>query len=142
MTPAQIITVQTTFGTILPFADEMATTFYQRLFSLDPSLRAMFENDLDSQRRKLISSLVLVIKNLQHPELFLDKVQNLGRAHVGYGVQAHHYELVGEALLFAIAQRLGEAFTPEVKAAWAAAYTLLATVMQMAANELQPLGAI
>ena len=37
------------FGTILPFANEMATTFYQHLFTLDPSLRAMFENDLDSQ---------------------------------------------------------------------------------------------
>ena len=135
MTPEQIIIVQATFGTVLPFADETAESFYGRLFELDPSLRAMFNNDLESQRRKLISSLVLVIKNLQRPEVFLHKIQNLGRAHVGYGVRSHHYDLVGEALLYAIAQRLGEDFTFEVKAAWVEAYNLLANAMQTAVNE-------
>lgn len=135
MTPEQIIIVQATFGSVLPFADETAESFYHRLFELDPSLRAMFKHDLESQRRKLISSLVLVIKNLQRPEVFLHKVQNLGRAHVDYGVQPHHYDLVGEALVYAIAQRLGEDFTFEVKAAWVAAYSLLAKAMQTAVNE-------
>lgn len=138
MIPQQIILVQTTFGSVLPFADETADCFYRHLFQLEPSLRPMFKSDMDSQRRKLISSLVLVIKNLQYPEVFLHKVQNLARAHVGYGVQPHHYDLVGAALLYAIEQRLGEAFTAEVMAAWLAAYTLLADVMKTAAYELQP----
>lgn len=135
MTPEQIIIVQATFGTVLPFADETAETFYNRLFDLDPSLRAMFKHDLESQRRKLISSLVLVIKNLQRPEVFLHKIQNLGRAHASYGVQPYHYDLVGESLLYAIAQRLGEDFTLEVKAAWVEAYALLANAMQTAIDE-------
>jgi hemoglobin-like flavoprotein len=132
MTPEQIIIVQTTFGTVLPFADNMAETFYQRLFQLDPTLRPMFKSDMEAQKRKLVSSLVLVIKNLQRPGLFLYKVQNLGRAHVDYGVKPHHYELVGEALLYALAEQMGEDFTSEVKAAWVAAYDLLANAMQTA----------
>jgi hemoglobin-like flavoprotein len=136
MTPEQIILVQTTFGTVLPFADETAEVFYAHLFALDPSLRAMFKHTIESQRRKLIISLVLVVKNLQRPEVFLHKVQNLGRAHMAYGVQPHHYDLVGQALLYAIAQRLREDFTPEVEAAWLAAYTLLATAMQTTAANL------
>jgi nitric oxide dioxygenase len=142
MTPEQIIIVQTTFGTVLPFADETADAFYHRLFQLDISLRPMFKHDIDLQRRKLISSLVLVIKNLQRPEVFLHKVQNLGRAHVGYGVQSHHYDLVGEALLYAIEQRLGRDFTPEVKAAWSEAYNLVANTMQTAAATPEPVEAI
>jgi hemoglobin-like flavoprotein len=136
MTPEQIILVQTTFGTVLPFADETAEVFYAHLFALDPSLQAMFKHTIESQRRKLIISLVLVVKNLQRPEVFLHKVQNLGRAHMAYGVQPHHYDLVGQALLYAIAQRLREDFTPEVEAAWLAAYTLLATAMQTTAANL------
>ena len=135
MTPEQIIIVQTTFSYVLPFADETADSFYHHLFHLEPSLRPMFKRDMDSQRRKLISSLVLVIKNLQRPEVFLLKVQNLGRTHVDYGVQSHHYDLVGKALLYAIEQRLGADFTAEVEAAWVAAYTLLANVMKTAAYE-------
>lgn len=138
MTPEQIILVQTTFGTVLPFADETAEAFYAHLFALDPSLRAMFKHTIESQRRKLIISLVLVVKNLQRPEVFLHKVQNLGRAHMAYGVQPHHYDLVGQALLYAIAQRLGEDFTLEVEAAWKAAYTLLAMAMQTAVADPPP----
>ena len=138
MTPDQIMLVQISFGAVLPFADETAEAFYQRLFELDPSLRPMFKNNIELQKRKLISSLVLIIKNLQRPDVFLHKVQNLGRTHVGYGVQPHHYELVGTALLYALEQRIGPDFTPEVKAAWVSAYTLLADVMQTAALEKQP----
>jgi hypothetical protein len=41
---------------------------------------------------------------------------------------------VGAALLWTLEQGLGEAFTPEAREAWAAAYGLLATTMQDAAR--------
>jgi hemoglobin-like flavoprotein len=53
--------------------------------------------------------------------------------HVGYGVTDAHYGSVGAALLWTLGQGLGEAFTDEVRDAWAAAYTLLAGVMQTGA---------
>jgi hemoglobin-like flavoprotein len=39
---------------------------------------------------------------------------------------------VGAALLWTLAQGLGEGFTAETEAAWVAAYTLLAETMQAA----------
>lgn len=57
-------------------------------------------------------------------------VQQLGRNHVGYGVVPEHYDTVGAALVWTLEQGLGEAFTPEVKEAWIAVYTLLASVMK------------
>jgi hemoglobin-like flavoprotein len=41
---------------------------------------------------------------------------------------------VGEALLWTLGKSLGEGFTPEVRAAWTAAYTLLSGVMIEAAK--------
>ncbi len=41
-----------------------------------------------------------------------------------------HYDSVGAALLWTLEQGLGDAWTAEVKAAWAAAYALLAGVMR------------
>ena len=46
-----------------------------------------------------------------------------------------HYTPVGAALLWTLQQGLGEAFTPEVKDAWATAYIILSTTMIDAANE-------
>jgi len=43
--------------------------------------------------------------------------------------------LVGSALLWTLEKALGEAFTSEVKDAWASAYILLWTTMTDAANE-------
>jgi hemoglobin-like flavoprotein len=58
----------------------------------------------------------------------------LGERHVQYGVQPHHYDIVGAALLWTLAQGLGKHFTSEVEEAWTAAYTLLANTMQEAAE--------
>jgi len=60
-------------------------------------------------------------------------VQDLGRRHATYGVQPAHYDTVASALLWALRQGLGDAFTQPVEAAWREAYTILATVMKDAA---------
>jgi hemoglobin-like flavoprotein len=65
-------------------------------------------------------------------------IQDLGRRHVGYGVTAEHYELVGEALLWTLEQGLGDDFTPSVKAAWQEAYVTLSGAMKSAAVVGEP----
>ena len=66
-------------------------------------------------------------------ETILPAVKDLGRRHVGYGVEPAHYETVGTALIATLEKGLGSGFTPEVRAAWIEAYTALAAVMQDAA---------
>ena len=134
MTPQQIQAVQTSFGKLEPVINQAAMLFYDRLFQLDPSLWDMFHSTRTEQARKLAHVLTVVVKSLNRPEQILGTVQELGRRHVGYGVRDEHYDNVGEALLWTLEVGLGEAFTPEVSDAWAAAYTMLATVMQEAAH--------
>ena len=61
--------------------------------------------------------------------------EDLGRRHVGYNVKDEHYDIVGGALLWTLEKGLGDAFTPDVKGAWASAYGLLAGIMKGAAHE-------
>jgi hemoglobin-like flavoprotein len=132
MNEQQIETVQESFDHVRPIADIAAGLFYERLFSLDPALRPMFKGDLDEQKRKLMTALAFAVGGLNQPERMLPAVRQLGQRHMGYGVQPGHYETVGAALLWTLAQGLGEQFTPEVEAAWTAAYQLLASTMQEA----------
>lgn len=133
MNSQQIEIVQRTFAMAAPMADEVADRFYCRLFELDPMLRPMFRGDIKQQGQKLMTMLALAVRGLSQPETIVDAVQRLGQRHAGYGVQAQHYATVGEALLSTLAEVFGPAFTDEVRAAWTAAYSLLATIMQEAA---------
>ena len=133
----QIQLVQSSFARVEPIADTAAALFYTRLFELDPSLRLMFRGNMIDQGHKLMTALKVVVNGLTRLEALVPAVQALGRRHAGYGVTDQHYETVAEALLWTLHQGLGESFTPDVAAAWSAAYGILADVMKAAAAEAE-----
>ena len=141
MTPRQIQLVRSSFETVAPIADVAATIFYRRLFDLDPALRALFPSDLTAQKRNLMQTLTVVVKNLDRLEGILPAVEALGQRHATYRVRRDDYETVGAALLDTLEEGLGEAFTQEVRTAWAAAYGLLAGVMIAAGDAVASDGA-
>lgn len=128
--------VQQTWKQVDPIREQAAALFYGRLFELDPSLRPLFKGDMAEQGRKLMNMLATAAMGLDRLDSIVGEVQALGRRHVAYGVQDAHYDTVGAALLWTLEQGLGEAFTPQVKAAWAEAYTLLADTMKQAAADV------
>jgi hemoglobin-like flavoprotein len=135
MTPKQIDLVQQTFADIKPIAPAAAELFYSRLFMLDPSLRRMFKGDMAKQGQMLMSVIGTSVNGLRNLEALSPVVRHLGSRHVGYGVKDEHYATVGSALLWTLQIGLKEKFTPEVREAWAAAYTLLSDVMKLGAME-------
>jgi hemoglobin-like flavoprotein len=135
MTPEQKRLVQESFAKVLPIKQLAATVFYEQLFTLDPSLRPMFRGDMMRQRAMLMAVLSTAVNGLDKLHEIVPMVEALGRRHVAYGVRESHYATVGAALLWTLEQGLGEAFTPEVRDAWAACYGLLAGVMQAAARQ-------
>ena len=131
----QVELVQRSWRSVQLVGDTAAEMFYGRLFSLDPSVRALFKGDLRDQGRNLTAMISVAVHQLGRPEKILFAVRQLGSRHAAYGVREHHYESVGAALLWTLAQALGEAFTPEVEAAWRGAYALLSGTMQEGACE-------
>ena len=135
MTKRQIELVQSSFQLVQPILEPAAMMFYDRLFELDPSLRALFRTPRDEQARKLAQTLAVVVAAIDRPDSIRGAVEALGRRHVGYHVRDEHYTTVGAALLWTLEQGLGEAFTPEIRDAWGAVYGWLAYRMQSAAAQ-------
>src|SRR6185436_3824169 len=100
MTATHVALVQASFEQVRPILESAALMFYERLFELDPSLRALFRQSREAQAQKLAQALTVVVKGLEHPAQLRGAVEALGRRHAGYGVRDEHYTTVGEALLW------------------------------------------
>ena len=136
MTPEQILLVQTSWPAVAAAADELTARFYDRLFEIDHGAARLFTGvDMAAQRKKLAQTLAVVVNGLRDIDRLIPAVSALGRRHAGYGVADRHFDSVGQALLDACTDTLGDAFTPELRAAWADAYGLLASVMKRAMSE-------
>ena len=134
MNPTDIDLIRTSWSGVEPIADTAAGLFYGRLFELDPAIERLFRRtDMAAQRKILMQTLTVLVKSLDKLEQLVPAVQALGRRHAGYGVREAHYATVGEAFLWTLEQGLGASFTPPVRAAWAEAYGILASVMIAAA---------
>jgi len=135
MTPIDIDRIRTSWAAVEPIADSAAGLFYGRLFELDPAIERLFRRtDMPVQRKVLMQTLTVVVKSLDKLDQIVPAVQALGRRHAGYGVREEHYATVGAALLWTLERGLGDAFTPDVRDAWADAYGILASVMIEAAR--------
>lgn len=135
MTPHQINLVKTTFVHALPISDAVAADFYGRLFAACPHLRKLFALDMTAQRQKLMMTLTAIVADLDNLDQLVPMVAELARRHVGYGARDEHYAPVGAALIETLRNALGPRFTPEVEAAWGAAYGLLSSAMIQATRK-------
>jgi hemoglobin-like flavoprotein len=129
MTPVEIRLVQQSFAQVAPIADQAATMFYDRLFTIAPTVKSLFHGDMAEQRRKLMATLAAVVGGLADIEAILPTASALARRHIDYGVQPEHYDCVGQALLWTLERGLGNAWTKEVADAWNTAYRTLSGFM-------------
>ena len=135
MTPRQVELVQQSFLKVAPIADVAASLFYARLFELDPALQKLFSGDMKRQGAMLMNMIGGAVRGLTEPNALMPVLTALGRRHSGYGVVDSHYGTVAEALLWTLERGIGDEFTDEVRDAWVAAYTLMASVMQQGARD-------
>ena len=64
MTPEQVNLVQQSFAKVAPISEQAAVMFYDRLFEVAPSVKAMFPADMTEQRKKLMATLAVVVNGL------------------------------------------------------------------------------
>lgn len=136
MTPEQVREVQASYASL----DEdglsrLAVSFYDHLFGAHPEVRSLFSREPALQRQKFIDELTEIVHAISNLSTFVKRTAELGARHVPYGARTIHYGQVGEALLAALAEQLGPAYTPDLQEAWTLAYNLVAeTMMQGAAS--------
>ncbi|SDE67616.1 globin family protein [Ruegeria marina] len=134
MQDTQISLVQASFAKVVPIADTAAGLFYADLFETAPEVKPYFRGtDITEQGKKLMMTLGTVVNGLHNLDAIVPVAEQLAIRHVAYGVQAEDYAKVGASRLRTLNKGLGDAFPPEVEAAWTAAYTTLSGVMIAAA---------
>ena len=139
MTSKQIQLVKRSWLTVAALDEEIVgQLFYTRLFEVNPELKPLFKNPMNSQYRKLISMIGFVIARLDALDDIIEEVQKLAQRHVKYGVQERHYAMVGAALLWTLQKGLNDIWNQELEEAWIACYTLLSAAMIQASSEVIP----
>lgn len=59
----------------------------------------------------------------------------MGARHLHYGVETHHYSVVGNSLIKTIAQTAGDAWTTELQQIWSDAIQAVASLMLNGADQ-------
>ncbi|MEZ6188851.1 MAG: globin domain-containing protein [Planctomycetota bacterium] len=104
--------------------------FYELLFERYPQVRPLFaKNAAEQQQRMLQEALLAVLDHLDDGAWLSETLGTMGRVHVDYQVTAEMYPWVGECLIAALAEAVGEAWTPAHEAAWAEAYGAVSGLM-------------
>jgi len=132
MTSRQYALVQETFDELRPLPRAFGIALYEHLFFIDPSLRTLFRGSFENQAAMFATALTMAVAGLGEDGYIPPSVRELGARHAGYGLPEASYAAFGEALLWTLKARLGDRFTPEAEAAWAAAYADLSAVLKQA----------
>ncbi len=115
-----------------PKVDEITSTFYPLMFARYPAVKAYFNQAHQAQGtqpRALANAVVAYATNLDRLEALGDAVSLIVQKHVSLNILPEHYPIVGECLLAAIKEVLGNGATDEIIAAWAEAYQQLADLL-------------
>ncbi|AIO37160.1 NO-inducible flavohemoprotein [Burkholderia pseudomultivorans] len=106
--------------------------FYTRLFAAHPELKNVFNmahQEQGQQQQALARAVYAYAENIEDPGSLAAVLKNIANKHASLGVRPEHYPIVGEHLLAAIKETLGDAATDDIISAWAQAYGNLADVL-------------
>ena len=124
--------VQATVPVLQRYGEAITTVFYRTLFEENPTLFNIFNpanQKNGGQARSLAASILAYAAHIDQLDRLGGMVNRITHKHASLEVQPEHYPIVGDHLLRAIRTVLGEAATPEILEAWAAAYGQLARIM-------------
>ncbi|MCL7941782.1 NO-inducible flavohemoprotein [Halomonas sp. ATCH28] len=112
--------------------DAITQHFYPLMFERYPQVKPLFNqaHQQDGGQPRALAGAVLAYVGLrQDPQQARGVLATVVSKHVSLGIQPDQYPIVGECLMAAIGEVLGEAVTPEVAAAWSGLYEELAGLL-------------
>lgn len=105
--------------------------FYELLFTNYPELLNLFNHANQRQGKQLAAlanAVYAAALHIDKLEMILPAVKQIAQKHRSLGVKPEQYPIVGQMLLKAIKEVLGDAATDEILGAWADAYGVIAGV--------------
>jgi nitric oxide dioxygenase len=107
-------------------------TFYRNMLAEHPELKNLFNMGNQAQglqQQSLASAVFAYAANIDNPAALAPVVSRIVHKHASLGITPDHYPIVGNHLLRAIRETLGDAATQPLIEAWAEAYGVLANAL-------------
>ena len=126
-----IETIKDTVPVLEKRGTEITTRFYEMMFQNHPELLNIFNHANQKQGRQqqaLANAVYAAAQHIDDLETILPTVKQIAHKHRSLGVKPEQYPIVGENLLAAIKDVLGDAIDQDVLDAWKKAYGVIADV--------------
>jgi len=121
--------VKSTAPVLKEHGEAITQAMYVRLFEAHPEAKELFKDAEPDQYKKLANAVYAYAANIDNLDALGKGIETMVAAHVKTNVQPMHYPWVGEAILGAIKDVLGDAATEEILTAWGEAFFFLADVL-------------
>ncbi|WP_243297738.1 NO-inducible flavohemoprotein [Bacillus litorisediminis] len=121
--------VKSTVPVLEEYGTKITKRFYQMMFENHPELLNIFNHANQQKGRQqtaLANTVYAAAVYIDRLEEIIPVVKQIAHKHRSLGVKPEHYPIVGENLLAAIKDVLGDAATDEIINAWAEAYGVIA----------------
>jgi nitric oxide dioxygenase len=131
LTPEQTVLIKATVPVLKDHGLDITRVFYANMIAANPSLKNIFNeaNQVEQhQPRALAHALFAYASHINDLGVLSPAVELIANKHASLYIRPEQYAIVGEYLLAAMKEVLGEALTPELLEAWGAAYWQLAGI--------------
>jgi len=129
MTRDEITRVQATWNAVEPVKRVAAELFYVKLFELDSTLKLLLA-DQQTRDQKFLQIVDATVKGLEHSDVMMSAVRELGIRHPLFGDSDEHHGTVATALLWSLEKCLRKDFTAETRTAWMNVYGVLSNALR------------
>lgn len=129
--PQTLDIIKATVPVLRTHGEALTTLFYQRMFENNPEVKPYFNpahQHNGSQQQALATAICAYAENIDNPAALSAAVELIAQKHASLGIKPEHYPIVGQNLLLAIKELLGEDASDDIIDAWADAYQALADV--------------
>jgi len=118
--PGEAALIRAGWALVADHTDRLAANTFARLFTTNPAARDLFAVDMAGQRRRLIDAVRAVVAAADQPARLRQHLADVGRGCATLGAHPEQVHAAGAALLWALADTAGPAWTPPICAAWCA----------------------
>ena len=103
---------------------------YNRFFELCPEAKPLFHRvSMVNQGRLIAGVISSAIYSLKQRQKLVDKLSKNTEAHSGKGIKSEWYSKMGEALIWALEEVIGDPFDAATRLAWERVYSFMLSII-------------
>lgn len=127
---SQIRLIKDSWGLLIAYSDKAAGVFYPTFFELLPEAKALFKGDEQSQSKKLLNAITLMIAKLDKLDQLHEDLKYLSKRHIAYGVKTAYFTAFQVAFMRMLEAVLKDKWNADLENAWQNVLTMIVNAIK------------